>query len=631
MSAQVSGESSLMLAERYLRQGLSPIPIPYKTKAPKILGWQKLRITTEEGLRDHFNGTRINVGTLTGIQGISDVDIDWIKVRPIANIFLPETGFSWGRKSKPASHSIYRTDPQDTRSKKYIDPFNSDEEGATIIELRALKQDGTVGMQSLLPGSRHPSGEEYVFEPNATELIQTVDQDVLETAVANIAGTALLAKYFAPNGSWNEAFLALAGIWARAGKTVEEATRFNWGIYLYIWGHEAIREQCRSEVAATYAKHERGENLTGIPKLKNLMREPRAVDVAFGWMNIHTPIEAAQRAVNGSAQSESHISTATRKLLLPEVLTVEDLLSRELPEAQPIIESLLYPGLTMCVGRPKTGKSWWALQVAVAVTSGNSLAGNFRVRKPGRVLYLALEESQIRTASRIRKLCPVTPDGIQDFKLVYSIDSLQKTGAAQLDGLLKENPTDVLIIDTLLAFSRAAGRSNDIVRNDYAEMHIFSEIAKAHKCAILLIHHSRKDSVNHDDVDAIIGTSGTSAAVDAIWHLKRGKANDSVLLSTVGRELEREQYEFRFDLSQGGHLFVASGEDVNKSAEQRAILELLENSDQPMSPEAIARDLKKNPSTTRRLISKLYQDSLISKSMNGKYFVSTSAANGPIQ
>lgn len=289
MSAQVAGgESPLVLAERYLRQGLSPIPIPYKTKAPKILGWQKLRITTEEGLRDHFNGTRINIGTHTGIQGISDVDIDWPKARAIADFYLPETGFAWGRASKPGSHRLYRTDPPDAHTRQYRDPFNPDEKTATIVEFRALKEDGTVGMQSLLPGSRHPSNEDYVFEPDATQLIQTVDKSVLESAVSRIAATALLAEYFPGEGSRNRALLALAGVLANADRPEQEAIDILWGIYIYIWGHQADKSKCRSEVQSTYAKRAGGEKVTGIPTLKSLMREPRAVDKAFEWLSITT-------------------------------------------------------------------------------------------------------------------------------------------------------------------------------------------------------------------------------------------------------------------------------------------------------------------------------------------------------
>lgn len=60
---------------------------------------------------------------------------------------------------------------------------------------------------------------------------------------------------------------------------------------------------------------------------------------------------------------------------------------------------------------------------------------------------------------------------------------------------------------------------------------------------------------------------------------------------------------------------------MNRSEQQREILELLESEEQPMSPVQIARELKKNRSTIRRLPQKLYQDDTVRKALKGHYFV----------
>ena len=148
----------------------------------------------------------------------------------------------------------------------------------------------------------------------------------------------------------------------------------------------------------------------------------------------------AQQNVSSIVQPTRQTTKADSKDRLPYVFNAEELLSGDFPEPRPIIEHLLYPGVTLLIGRPKVGKSWMSLQVALAMISGAELCRHFRVRQPGRVLYLALEESQSRTKSRIRRLAPISPDNIRDLRFVYAVDSLQTGGALQIDGLLASHP-----------------------------------------------------------------------------------------------------------------------------------------------------------------------------------------------
>ena len=54
----------LDVALDYISRGWSPVPIPFKSKAPILPGWQNLRITAEEAPR-YFNGGRMNGGVIT--------------------------------------------------------------------------------------------------------------------------------------------------------------------------------------------------------------------------------------------------------------------------------------------------------------------------------------------------------------------------------------------------------------------------------------------------------------------------------------------------------------------------------------------------------------------------------------
>jgi RecA-family ATPase len=56
---------------------------------------------------------------------------------------------------------------------------------------------------------------------------------------------------------------------------------------------------------------------------------------------------------------------------------------------------LLPEGLTILAGRPKCGKSWLALHIAMQVAAGGRTLESTPV-EPGPVLYLALEDTKRR-------------------------------------------------------------------------------------------------------------------------------------------------------------------------------------------------------------------------------------------
>lgn len=81
--------------------------------------------------------------------------------------------------------------------------------------------------------------------------------------------------------------------------------------------------------------------------------------------------------------------------------SVAELYAAEFPEPRYLVPGLLPSGLAALAARPKIGKSWMALQVAVAVGVGGQVFGE--QTKKGRVLYLALEDSIRRMKLRLQK------------------------------------------------------------------------------------------------------------------------------------------------------------------------------------------------------------------------------------
>jgi hypothetical protein len=276
--------TAVQAAQYYLARGLHPIPIPFREKAPKFSDWPTLRLTEAE-LPSYFNGAPCNIGLILGCEyGDTDIDLDCAEAVAIAGEFLPGTGFVFGRKSKPASHHFYRCDPP-VRSKRYIDAVNK----GCLVELRCRKADGSTGLQTIVPPSVHPEGEQIRFEPGCNGHPANVDAVLLQAAVAKIAAASLLTRHWPrEKAGRNTAFIALAGAFARAGWALEDALVFHQAIYRALWGMGADFDACRAEVTSTYDKHLGGFETTGKRSLADLVNN-RAVYTAFSWLGIMQP------------------------------------------------------------------------------------------------------------------------------------------------------------------------------------------------------------------------------------------------------------------------------------------------------------------------------------------------------
>jgi RecA-family ATPase len=64
-------------------------------------------------------------------------------------------------------------------------------------------------------------------------------------------------------------------------------------------------------------------------------------------------------------------------------------------------------GFSVLAGKSKLGKSWLALNLALAVASGGTAIGSIDVEQ-GEVLYLALEDTKRRLQGRLRKILAAT-------------------------------------------------------------------------------------------------------------------------------------------------------------------------------------------------------------------------------
>lgn len=188
---------------KYKEMGMAVIPVNYKDKIPNVAEWQK-RKPEDCNVETEFS-TPSNLGIVLGNNsgGLIDIDLDCDMAVALAPYFLPETGLIFGRKSKPKSHYIYKTE-EEIKTKKFQHSIIG-----TIAEIRGN------GAQTVFPPSVHKSGEniEFAVEENPT----VVNLSDLETSVARLSGAVLLAE------NWLEHYrhdltLALSGMLLKSDK-----------------------------------------------------------------------------------------------------------------------------------------------------------------------------------------------------------------------------------------------------------------------------------------------------------------------------------------------------------------------------------------------------------------------------
>jgi hypothetical protein len=144
-----------------------------------------------------------------------------------------------------------------------------------------------------------------------------------------------------------------------------------------------------------------------------------------------------------------------------EIFTAADLHTMELPEPKWAVDGIVPAGLSLLAGKPKLGKSWLALVIAVAVAMGGVALGSVQV-EAGAVLYLALEDTKRRLKDRLAKLA--ARQGIAAWPATLHLASAcprqDKGGLYALAEWLNDHPqARLVVIDTWPRFRPFRTRS----------------------------------------------------------------------------------------------------------------------------------------------------------------------------
>jgi hypothetical protein len=506
-------------------------------------------------LEDYFTGEKQNIGVLQGEPwNLCDVDLDSPEAMWAWMEFAVETGVVFGHRSKPASHYFFRSD-RPLKSQRYKDPVKKDdkaekEDKACLMELRSLKTDGTVGLQTVVPPSIHPSGELIEFVPGLTGEPATVDAQMLKRATDHTAACALLGRYAPAPGARHDFFLAIAGALAHAKWDLGDASKVVRAIYRILWGHQADLAKADKEVDSTFQRHDDGHEITGLPYLETVL-DAQVFRKAIEWLGLGSKKAKAEARATVTLRSRTPGELYDLAIPKPELL-IEDCIPRR--------------GATLFTGVQKIGKTVLSTQFAIAVARGKPLFDNYRVLEKGPVMVI--EQDDPNGAASIREILQAA--GVARNEPIHFVEKdcqlvLGEEFILALEGRIKTEGLLLVVLDSYTALRAPRHSGGDIVKADQAEITLLDELGKRANCALVLLHHdSNAGRLTRDWASRAAGTFGITMACESQIHIARygelAIGAPERHLRILGRHFNTIEMTLRFNETQLAYDHILEGE-----------------------------------------------------------------------
>lgn len=289
------------------------------------------------------------------------------------------------------------------------------------------------------------------------------------------------------------------------------------------------------------------------------------------------------------------------------------------PPIKYAVPGLIPEGCSILAGRPKLGKSWLALDIALAVARGTYCLGDFKCEQ-GDVLYLALEDNGRRLRSRVEKVSP--PQALDTWpKALHFATEWPRCEEGGLDKLREwatsmANPR-LIIVDVLAQFRSGRGDRESLYESDYRAVKGLQGLASDLSLTVIIVHHVRKGTGDIDPFERVSGTMGLTGAADTTIILDRD--SNGCTLYARGRDIE--EYEKAVIFNTGTCRWTVQGEaaEVRRGDERGSILAALEEATEPMTPKEIEIATGMERNNLDQLLHKMAKDGEVVRAKRGRY------------
>jgi hypothetical protein len=330
-------------------------------------------------------------------------------------------------------------------------------------------------------------------------------------------------------------------------------------------------------------------------------------------------------------------ASATNDLL---VRSIPDIMSSVFAEPKFAVHGIVAEGLTLLAGKPKLGKSWLALNLALTIAAGGVALGNVPV-VTGPVLYLALEDRFRRIQSRTGKILTglgMSPEASARLDVAVDCPRLDAGGLDRLcewierqgftgEGDERSANARLIIIDVWAKFRPLQQSNKNAYDQDYAHMTALKNILDYYRTSALVLHHTRKAAAQ-DAIDEVSGTTGIAGCADGIMVLSRARAQEGkefeAELMITSRDADEQKLALVVDRETWVWTSQGSAAERGSSRLNEAIIRVLRNNaGSVMSTKAISDCLAIDPPPSmhhlRSALHKLAANDRIERVRDGHY------------
>ena len=183
-------------------------------------------------------------------------------------------------------------------------------------------------------------------------------------------------------------------------------------------------------------------------------------------------------------------------------------------------------GSAVLAGKPDTGKSQFARQLAISVALGEKKFLDFDLNPiHSKAIYVATEDNREASTFLVGKqLNGLSKEPVENLRFIFADTMSQKEIIKTLNKQLNLEPADLVVIDSFGdIFMGNDGNNNMAMRNT---VKAFDKIAKKHNCLVLFVHHINKGGYRQTpSQEHIQGGSGLVQKVRLAIILSEGGGN----------------------------------------------------------------------------------------------------------
>lgn len=303
--------------------------------------------------------------------------------------------------------------------------------------------------------------------------------------------------------------------------------------------------------------------------------------------------------------------------LLQGLVSAQSIMDTELPPMEWVVEGLLPVGFALLGGTPKAGKSLFALDLAIAVSSGKPFLADWPV-KQGKVLYITYEDTFRRLQKRLRE-----KHGQGEHVDLSNIHFHLKWPSMNHGGLNLFKPmvealgdVRLIVVDTLACFQGMGVKQGYTAQYEViAEM---SRIANDLGVAMIALHHTTKLKAAKWK-QAFYGSNGVTGGADTLMLLDRDEEGAGATLRAAGRDIEERALRLMMEGAAWKIGEVEMSEDMKLLGKegQAAVYRVLREVGTPLSLKELAERTEKSKANVANMLKELVAQGMVVKHEQG--------------